>query len=90
MLFYPAISGHLEIVELLYQAGAEVNVDEGVNSPLHGAAIFGQTETLAWLLGHDANPYAFDYEGKTPLDRAEENGHAQAAALLKPFFETAD
>lgn len=90
VLFYPAISGNLAILDLLYAAGADVNVDEGVNSPLHGAAIFGQTEAVRWLLDHDANPYAVDYEGKTPLDRAEENGHAEAAALLKPFFETSD
>jgi ankyrin repeat protein len=45
---------------------------------------------VRWLLDHDANPYAEDYEGKTPLDRAEANGHEDAAALLKPFFEPAD
>jgi ankyrin repeat protein len=90
VMFYPAISGRVDILELLYGAGAEVNFADGLNSPLHGAAIFGQTEAVAWLLAHDANPYATDYEGKTPLDRAEENRHEAAAALLRPFIETAD
>jgi ankyrin repeat protein len=90
VLFYPAISGNLEIAQLLFDAGAAVNVEDGTNSPLHGAAIFGQTLMVRWLLDHDANPYAEDYEGKTPLDRAEANGHEDAAALLKPFFEPAD
>jgi uncharacterized protein len=90
VLFYPAITGHLDIAQTLLDAGAEINFDDGQNSPLHGAALTGQTEMVKWLLDHDANPFAKDYEGKTPLDRAEANGHAEAAALLRPFFETSD
>ncbi len=91
VMFYPAISGNQDVAELLYSAGADLNVEEGINSPLHGAALFGQTQMVRWLLDHDANPYATDYEGKTPLDRAEENQHPEAAALLRPFFdESAD
>lgn len=90
VLFFPVVVGDLEIAQILLDAGAAVNVEEGANSPLHGAAIFGQAGAARWLLDHDANPYAKDYEGKTPLDRAEASGHEAVTALLKPFFETAD
>lgn len=89
VLFYPAITGHLEIAQMLLDAGTEVNIDDGKNSALHGAALTGQTEMVRWLLDHDANPFATDFEGKTPLDRAEANGHTEAAALLRPFFDAA-
>lgn len=90
LLFFPAISGSTEIAQIVYDAGADVNAGEGGNTPLHGAAIFGQTAMVQWLLDHDANPYAVDYDGKTPLERAQDNGHEAAAALLKPFFPEAD
>jgi ankyrin repeat protein len=89
LMFYPAIVGNTEIAQILLDAGAEVNVEEGTTSPLHGAAVFGQTAMVKWLLDHDANPYAKEREGRTPLDSAEANGHAEAAALLRPFFEEA-
>lgn len=89
VMFYPAIGGSIEIAQILLDAGADINFPDGANSPLHGAALVGQTALVQWLLIHDANPYATDYEGKTPLDRAEANGHAEAAALLRPFFEEA-
>jgi len=90
LMFFPAISNNTEIAQILYDAGANVNAGEGGNTPLHGAAIFGHAAMIQWLLDHDANPYAVDYEGKTPLDRAQDNAHEAAAALLKPFFPEAD
>ena len=90
VLFYPAISGNIAIAQLLVDAGADVNFEDGQNSPLHGAALVGQTVMVQWLLDHDANPFAKDYEGKTPLDRAEDNRHEEAAALLRPFFAEAE
>ena len=90
VLYYAAISGNADIAQTLVDAGADVNAGAGGNTPLHGAAIVGQTVMVRWLLDHDANPYAEDYEGKTPLDRALANNHHETAAVLKPFFETAD
>ena len=90
VMYYPAIGGSIEIAQILLDAGADVNAGEGGNTPLHGAALVGQTPMVQWLLDHDANPYALDYEGKTPLDRAQANGHEAAAALLRPFFEPAN
>lgn len=90
LLFYPALGDNVEIVRILYDAGADVNAGEGGNTSLHGAAIRGHTDVIRWLLDHDANPYAVDYDGKTPRDRAQDNGHEAAAALLKPFFPDAE
>ena len=90
VMYFAAIGGSIEVAEILHHAGSPVNVEEGVMSPLHGAAIFGQAPMVKWLLEHDADPYAKDYEGKTPLDRARENGHAEAVALIEPYFEAAN
>ncbi|MEP7293381.1 MAG: ankyrin repeat domain-containing protein [Chloroflexota bacterium] len=87
LMFYPALSDNTEIAQILFDAGADVNAGEGGNTPLHGAAITGHVNVLRWLLDHDANPYAVDYEGKTPLDRAQANNHDAAAAILQPFFD---
>jgi hypothetical protein len=70
-------------------AGAVVG-NFAATQPLHGAALFGQTKMVSWLLEHDATPYVKDYEGKTPLDRARENQHPDVVALLEPYFEAAD
>lgn len=90
VLFFPMIHGHRLIAEMLLNAGALVNVPDGGNSPLHGAARFGQTELVRWLLEHDANPFAIDFDGKTPYDRAVQHNHAGAAALLKPYADAED
>lgn len=90
LMFFAALSDNTDIAQTLYDAGADVNAGEGGNTPLHGAAVFGRMNTLRWLLAHDANPYAIDYDGKTPLERAQDNGHEDAVALLLPFFEAAD
>ncbi len=88
LMYFPAIAGEIAIAERLLAAGADLNAGEGVNTALHGAAIFGQTAMVRWLLDHDANPYALDMNGKMPIDLAEQNQHEAAAALLRPFTET--
>jgi uncharacterized Ntn-hydrolase superfamily protein len=82
-LFFPVISGHREVAELLFAHGAEVNAGEGGNTPLHGAALRNQTEMAAWLLDRGANVDARNYEGKTPLEVAMKAGHTAIADLLK-------
>jgi ankyrin repeat protein len=37
----------------------------------------------AWLLERGANPDAPDFEGKTALQRAEENGFERIAAMIR-------
>jgi ankyrin repeat protein len=83
MLFFPAASGQLGVAELLVERGAEITDGAGGNTALHAAAYFGRLEMAEWLLERGADTTATDYEGKTPLQVAEENGHAEVAELLR-------
>ncbi|HLU11095.1 MAG TPA: ankyrin repeat domain-containing protein [Oceanobacillus sp.] len=87
VLFYPAISGNIAIAERLLAAGADVNAGEGGNTPLHGAAGFGQPEMVRWLLDHDANPFAMDFNGKAPIEVAQANGHTVIVEMLRPYTD---
>ena len=83
LMYYPVIGGHKEIAEMLRARGADIDAGEGVSTPLHGAALFGETEMAKWLMAHVANPTAKDYAGKTPLQVAKENGHDSIVELLR-------
>jgi ankyrin repeat protein len=87
VMFYPAISGNISIAERLLAAGADVNAGAGGNTPLHGAAGFGQVEMTRWLLDHDANPFALDYNGKAPVEVAQANGQTVIVEMLRPFTD---
>jgi ankyrin repeat protein len=88
--YYPAIAGRADILELLISAGADVSAGDEANTALHGAVAFNQIEVVRWLLGHDANPYAVDFDGRLPIELASELGHTEIAALLEPYTEDAD
>ncbi|GEM_PF-495561 len=86
VMYFPAIAGNIPIATMLLSAGAAINVEDGRSSPLHGAASFGQTEMVKWLLANDANPYTVDFDGKTPLERAQQRQYTAIIELLQPFF----
>src|SRR5664279_311469 len=52
VMYYPAIGGNVEIAQILLDAGADINAGEGGNTPLHGAALVGQTPMVQWLIDH--------------------------------------
>jgi hypothetical protein len=64
-----AVFGHLEAVQALVQAGADVNArnNDGA-TPLLVAAFFCRTEIVQHLLAHGADKQAKDNAGKTALD----------------------
>ena len=52
---------------------------------MKSAAFFGHTAAVEWLLGHGADWRVIDGWGKTALDWARQNGHAEAVAALNIF-----
>lgn len=89
ILFFPAVSGQLEVARLLVARGADVNEGAGDNTPLHGAAHFNKIEMARWLLAQGADPSALDYEGKTPLQVATDGGSTDVSELLQQRTATA-
>ncbi len=88
LMFFPAIGNNISIAEKLLAAGADVNAGEGGNTALHGAVGSGHLEMVRWLLAHDANPYARDYNGKLPIDLAESENFTEITELLRPYMKT--
>jgi ankyrin repeat protein len=82
-LYFAAIGGSLEIAQALYEAGADINANPGKNTPLHGAAGFGRTEIVHWMLEQGADPAATDFNDLTPLEVAEKTGHQAAADAIR-------
>ncbi len=82
VMYYPALYGYKEIAELLLAHGADINAGEGKETALHGAASFGQTAMAEWLLEHGAQVNPKDFNGKTPLRVAMDNGHKDTGYLL--------
>ncbi len=83
VMYFPAIRGHQAIADLLLEYGADINAGAGGNTALHGAVMFGQGEMARWLLEHGADPSLMDYNGKTALELARENGQIALVDLLE-------
>jgi len=82
VIYYPTLHSYKEIAELLLAHGADINAGEGKETALHGAAGFGQTAMVEWLLEHGAQVNPKDFNGKTPLRVAMDNGHKDIGYLL--------
>ena len=68
-LHIASIFGQLEIVELLIQAGVDLNqADREGSTPVHAAAFFCHEKILLSLLNAGAAPNQPDNKGATPLD----------------------
>jgi ankyrin repeat protein len=85
VLYFPAIVGNQEIAELLLSSGADPNAGDGGNTPLHGAAMYGQTAMVEWLLQHGVKHSPLDYEGKTPMERARDSGRLDVVHALRSY-----
>jgi len=67
-LHWAAVSGALEVVELLVEAGADPNFqDASGRSPLHWAARLNRTDVVRALLQAGADPKMVDLDFMTPL-----------------------
>ncbi len=80
MLAHAALSGKVELLELLAQSGAL----EGQNLALSLAVGKGHQGAVGWLLEHtQTDPTWKNFQGKTALEQASEAGHSQIVALLQ-------
>ena len=66
---WSALHGQTEVVQLLIENGADVNIKSGDGStPLHSAAFFGRADVAKLLLENGANIQARNNDGATPVN----------------------
>jgi uncharacterized protein len=82
VLYFCVPYGHKQIAAKLLKAGANVNDGDGAMTALHAAALFDQPDIAGWLIGHGARLDVKSFDGKTPLELAQEKGHAATAAAI--------
>jgi ankyrin repeat protein len=81
LLIEAADNGHLDVVKLLIENGADVNLKgEAWYGPLHAAAAKGHIEVVKILLENGADINIF-HQNK-PLHNAAMNGHIEVAEIL--------
>lgn len=81
-LHLAALHGHPECVQMLVNAGAEVNPRGEGWTALNYAAFSGRPEVAAFLIGEGAQIDARAPNGMTSLMLAARNGHATVVQLL--------
>ncbi len=75
--------GHIEIVKLLLDLGADVAIGDNENSqPIHNAAVAGHTDVIELLSSRGADINAQDDNGNTPLLFALMFRHQETAQYL--------
>ena len=81
-LHWAAYKGRTDIVRILLDAGAEMNVKDAVGyTPLHYAAYHGYTGVVRILLDAGADPAVVSRFG-TPLKSAQEEGYTTIVRML--------
>ena len=82
-MFIGGQEGHKNIVQLLLDAGADIETrDDSGDTPLIIASYKGRTEVVKLLVDAGADIEAMDDAGDTPLYTASEQGHAPTVQLL--------
>ena len=87
-LFYAASKGHLQIVDLLIQEGATVDVQQPGSgfTPLHIAAEEGHVEVVKLLVAQRGRNVDYrDVDGHTPLSLAVQNNNLEVVKVLLPL-----
>nr|XP_053650048.1 uncharacterized protein LOC128700721 [Cherax quadricarinatus] len=82
-LHHASARGHLNIVSILLERGANVNAeDSNRTTPLHTAAFHGHLRIAELLIDAGANLNASDQRGNTPLHSAIEGCHPGVINLM--------
>jgi ankyrin repeat protein len=83
-LYEAVLEGRNEIVELLIEAGANVNLKHGIHgdTPLYPAAIKGRKKICELLIAKGADVNAKRDNGRNPLHIAAFWGHTEVVKLL--------
>lgn len=84
-LFSAVAAGSVPCVELLIQAGANVNVTAGGATPLHVAADNGNPELIKCLIKAGADVNVTDEDGLKPIQVAAARGNRVAVEILFPL-----
>jgi len=79
LAFHVALSGDLEMMQLLWDSGAE----DHVKGALFGAVMKNHVRLAKWLLEHSAATSVKDFQGRSPLEVAEQSGYSEMAELLR-------
>jgi ankyrin repeat protein len=83
-LLYASFRGHIEIVKLLLDYGADLSITHAETgwTPLGFAVSEGHIETVKLLLDYGADPDIADTDSWTPLLNASSEGHVEIVKLL--------
>jgi ankyrin repeat protein len=82
LLAHAALSGNVELTQLLIQRGARA----GLSMALSNAVNQGHVDLTRWLLEHATPDVKWkNFQGKTALELALENGDEEIAELLRAF-----
>jgi ankyrin repeat protein len=83
-----ASNGHDAVLELLLQAGADIDwrTERDGFSALMLAAELGHWSTVGMLLSAGADPGLQDRKGNTACDLAVANGHGAVTRVLDEFY----
>lgn len=79
LAFHVALSGNVEMMQWLWDADAQ----EPVKQALLGAVMKNRVEMAKWLLDHGAAADVKDFQGRGPLEVAEQSGFDEMAGLLR-------
>lgn len=86
-LSYASLKANPEMVTLLLNKGAQVNLKIDFQDALMYAAMGGNVEIIEKLLAAGANPMNENKMGKCSRDLAKDNGHVDAQRLLTAEIE---
>lgn len=82
-LAYAAYGGHAEVIRVLLEHGAQVNmVDRRGRAPIHIAALKGHRDACVVLIEYGAKMFSVDMQGNTPMHLAAICNHYDVVDFL--------